>query len=336
MDKMKITNNINYHIYILNKNETDNIIKNKDNYICFFQKNNSVKSGDIILIYQKERLSSGFACVVQLQTDVIYNDKNLVKVSSDKNMNRFYAKVNFKKIFVELIKTDEIIKFLSSDATGFKNAASFKRKYTSKTNALIGFDVYGKKILTRIFLQDDENFIKSSNLEEESDSNLEEEGSEDNQDNLEEESDDNLEKEGSEDNQEDLEESQKENSQDSLEEQDNNPGFIPIMVVPCKEFKMPKKNKESYFLDHYMTCTKCDITNNNKNSELARIINKKNIEIFEINSNKHYYFNPAISAYHELSNYEPPEVKKRPFCRVIHINNGDEDYDGCYLVTLCT
>ncbi|MCJ7637355.1 MAG: hypothetical protein MUO21_07680, partial [Nitrososphaeraceae archaeon] len=113
--------------------------------------------------------------------------------------------------------------------------------------------------------------------------------------------------------------------------------FIPIMVVPCQEFKLPKKNRELYFINHYTSCNNCDITNNNNNYELTRI-NKcdiGNIEMFELDSSKHYYFNPAIDAYHGLNNYEPPESKKRPFSRIIYINNGDDDYDGCFLITQC-
>ena len=319
--KLKITDKTNYHIYILNKIETDNISKNKSNRICFFQKNNSVKSGDIIIIYQKEKLNCGFNSVVQLCSDVKYNDKN-IKISSDNNMNRYYAKINFKKNFIEIISPEEIIKYLSTDSVGFKNASVFKKKYTSKLNALIGFDVYGKKIMTRLFVQDEDNFIKSEEKKQE----LEEDEDED------EKLDEDLEEEDEELEEDEVLENKSEDTNESSIS--DNPGFIPIMVVPCKEFKLPKKDREEYFVDHYMACKKCDITNNNKNSELTRIINKNNVEIFELTVSKHYYYNPAINAYHDLSNYEPQEIKKKNKARIIYINNGDEDYDGCFLITL--
>jgi len=338
-DKLKISQKTNYHIYILNNNECNNIIKNKDNYIGFFLKNQSIKKGDVVILYLKDRMKSGFYGIVQLDTNVSFNDKNTVKISSDTNMNRYYAKLCFKKKFLETIDPESIIKYVSSDATGFKNATSFKQKFVTKLNALIGFEVYGKKIMTKLMLEDEDIFIRTeSEKEKEKEKENEEEEEEDeedeNEEGEEEQEQDQDQDQDQEENKKEKEENEDEDEEEEIEKEPE-PGFIPIMVVPCNEFKLPKTNKEKYFMDHYTTCNKCDITNNNNNSELTRIFNKDNIEIYELTSSKHYYFNPALSAYYGMDNYEPPDIQVRPFARIIYINNGHDDYDKCFLITLC-
>ena len=347
-DKLKISQKTNYHIYILNKNECDNIIKNKDNYIGFFLKNQSIKKGDVVILYLKDRMKSGFYGIVQLDTNVSFNDTNdknnnkIVKISSDTNMNRYYAKLCFKKKFLETIDPESIIKYVSSDATGFKNATSFKQKFVTKLNALIGFEVYGKKIMTKLMLEDEDIFIRTESEKEKEKENEDDEEDEEGEKNEEQEQEDEEQEQEQEDEEsEDQEENKKEKEENEDEDEEEEiekepePGFIPIMVVPCNEFKLPKKNREKYFMDHYTTCNKCDITNNNNNSELTRIFNKDNIEIYELTSSKHYYFNPALSAYYGMDNYEPPDIQVRPFARIIYINNGHDDYDKCFLITLC-
>lgn len=118
------------------------------------------------------------------------------------------------------------------------------------------------------------------------------------------------------------------------EKKEIKPGYIPIMVIPCKEFGLPEKNKEKYFVTHLRSCRKCDTTNNNDGLELIPILEGNNIEIYELTEEKHYYFDPALESYYCLENYEPPDLVVKPFARIIYINNGDEIYDKCLLVTL--
>ena len=383
--KVKITDKTNYHIYVLFKNDCDTILKNKGNYITFFLKNKNIKKGDIVMLYQKDRSNSGFYGMVQLDTDVTYNE-NKVKVFSDLNLNRYYAKLKFKEKFADTIKPDVFIKYLSSDATGFKNVTSFKQKYVGKQNALIEFELYGKKIMIQLLAADQEQIIKKKETEEEEE---EKKKKEEEEEDVEEE-----EKEEEEEQEEDVEEEEQEQEEEQEEEEEevkvtkkssksskknvtvlketkksgkkNNivvskegkktskkdtikkevnvvvpkdivePGYVPIMIVPCSNFQFPKNNREKYFVTHYKTCKKCEVINNNENTELIPILNQNNIEIFELTEDKHYYFEPALEAYFSLSNYEPADIVVRPFVRVIYVNNKHEDYNKCCLVTFCT
>ena len=104
------------------------------------------------------------------------------------------------------------------------------------------------------------------------------------------------------------------------------------MIIPCKEYNLPKKNKEKYFKEHYKLCNRCNITNNN-NKELCSIIDKAKIEIIEIVDEKDGYFDPPLDDYFLGEKHEPLDIPKYPFIRVALINNGHEIYDKCMLIT---
>src|SRR3972149_11186218 len=104
--KIKVSSKSCYHIYVLSAADCDLIIKNKDNCIGFFVKNN-VKRRDVIMIYQKERSKCGFYGIVQLGSEAEMNGKN-IKIFTDVNMNRYCAKLCFKQRFLDIISPDVI------------------------------------------------------------------------------------------------------------------------------------------------------------------------------------------------------------------------------------
>jgi hypothetical protein len=121
-------------------------------------------------------------------------------------------------------------------------------------------------------------------------------------------------------------------SSDDLEDDLN--GYIPIIIVPCKEFKLPLKNRETYFVQHYKSCNNCDITNNN-NRELCSVMDKAEIEFLEIIEEKHAYFDPALDHYFGGKKFEPMGSTKYPFIRVMYINNAHDIYNKCIFITWC-
>jgi hypothetical protein len=121
-------------------------------------------------------------------------------------------------------------------------------------------------------------------------------------------------------------------SSDDIEDDPN--GYIPIIIVPCKEFKLPLKNRETYFVQHYKSCNNCDITNNN-NRELCSVMDEAEIEFLEIVTEKHGYFDPALDHYFGGKKFEPMGSSKYPFIRAMYINNAHDIYNKCIFITWC-
>jgi hypothetical protein len=121
-------------------------------------------------------------------------------------------------------------------------------------------------------------------------------------------------------------------SSDDLEDDPN--GYIPIIIVPCEEFKLPLKNRETYFVQHYKSCNNCDITNNN-NRELCSVMDKAEVEFLEIVAEKHGYFDPALDHYFGGKKFEPMGSSKYPFIRAMYINNAHDIYNKCIFITWC-
>jgi hypothetical protein len=74
-----------------------------------------------------------------------------------------------------------------------------------------------------------------------------------------------------------LEHKSSESFSENEEDIDNKNGCIPIMIVPCKKFRIPYvKNYSSgkdvkkivdYIKNHYLKCSNCEVINNNNNNK---------------------------------------------------------------------
>lgn len=314
--EVKISENISIYpttkfwLLVLSKNTFIEYSKYKKNYLTCFD-DCGVKKDDIIIIFCKagNKTESGFKGLIQTSRDQKKNDK--INIFKNNDLNKYFIKLKYKNIFTKAIKINEILNHLKTDLTGYKNIVSFRQSFRQKflknDNTLINIDPYGKKIVDKlIFL--DEN--KNQNVTEEY-SNTDSQTS--------------SEKSNIEIN------SENDNTTEEFD-QEEKPGNIPILVVPCKDFKLPNKQKEKYFVNHYKTCKKCNITNNNS-KDLCSIIDVAKIEIVEIIDEKHGYFDPPLDDYFLIENHEPIDFSETPFIRVAFINNSHEIYDKCLLIT---
>lgn len=120
-------------------------------------------------------------------------------------------------------------------------------------------------------------------------------------------------------------------SNESDEDLNDVNGYIPILMIPCDDFKLPSTKILQYIVNHYKKCDICDITNNN-NRELSSIIDNAKIEYVEIIDEKSGYFDPVLDAYWGLYKYEPVGVTQYPFARISYINNGHDIYNKCILI----
>jgi hypothetical protein len=123
-----------------------------------------------------------------------------------------------------------------------------------------------------------------------------------------------------------------------ISENKNTLNLIPIMIVPLKQFK------NVYGIDNLdnfkeMCCSEyVDVTNNNPNAVFTILDNYKNTQFIKINKetnddDKKKYYDSALDHYLNCKKYELPDNNKKEFTRIIYIEDNDDIYNGCFLIT---
>jgi hypothetical protein len=297
-----------FWLYILNKEEfTSYKTENIDTIIL--NDADSIKKEDIIIIYYKNKGLSGFYILLQI------GDNKKVKKTNENHII-----IKNKVILEKPIQIKKMIQYLKSNETGFVNEKAFRNTFLKHENNIVELNEIGRKIVTRIIqeTQQDQEETQEQDLEEQEEAHegQDQEEQEDQEEEV----------------QEDIESGSDVESDDEVEEENTN-GFIPVMMIPCKNFKLPDEGRVDYFVDHLKSCYDCDLTNNNQNKSFIFILDTSTVEFLEITETKHVHFNPPLNAYHSLKNYETSGVKSLPFIRISYINNGHEMYNGCMLIT---
>lgn len=316
MNKLNITKNSRFWLYVLSKNYCTDITKNCDINVGFFE-NKDIDKEDVIMLYCKDGSRNGFLGILQLLEKPKLSN-GTIKIFKDNNFNRFYSKLKYKKMFGDLIKPNEILNSLQTEVAGFKSVASFRSKFLKNLNTIIKIELYGKKIIDKLIEVSNSNdeISKQGNDSEEIIYSEEESKS---------------------DNVSDEEEESKcdsaSNDEKEESENDDTNGLIPIMIEPCKNFEW-SNDRVKYFVEHYKNCKKCKVTNNN-DRELCSIIDEAKIEVVEIDEEEHGYFNPVLENYYALKKCEPLGATEYPFVRVSYINNDHDIYNKCLLVSWC-
>ena len=282
----------------------------KKHFTCFDGSN--IKKDDIIIIYCKDKKKSAFKEILQVKNDAKLNNK--INIFKDNNLNKYVVDLYNKKKLQNVVKINDLLNNVNIEATCFKKNSYFQQKFL-KENILIKME-YGKKILdTLLYL---ENITKTIEIKETNTNSDEKEevNSQNSSDTI---------------NSESSHKSAIENSIEK-EEEEVKLGRIPIIVVPCEEFNLPKKKGEKYFVSHYKECKKCTTTNNN-NKDIGSILDIAEIEIIKIISTKDGFFNPVLDDYYGLENHEPMDYNKIPFIRVAFIDNNHDIYNKCLLIS---
>jgi len=340
----------NYWIYTLTKDNYDSFLQYKGDDINFSHKNDIV-TDDIIMLFLKNNLQNGFVGILKAASNAT---PSKITIFKNNNLNKFVVKLKTKNIF-DMIKVKDILIFLNYNEVGFKTPATFGSKFTKIHNNICDISIYGKEIVEYLLsknqsinlasivkstltsiknMQKYDTKLKLNSLFKNDITNYLIEDSEDNLSNSKsfENSESDSESYNYNSNSKSNSESSSEESEDELEDDPN--GYIPIMIVPCDDFKIPNLNEDMYIVNHYKTCKKCDVTNNN-DKELCSILNHANIEFIEITDEKHAYFDPALEAYYKLKKFEPMGAENHPFVRLVYINNDHDIYNNCLLVTWC-
>ena len=110
--------------------------------------------------------------------------------------------------------------------------------------------------------------------------------------------------------------------------EENNDGKIPIVMIPCHKFKYGDNTEENIkeFKNHYKSCNKCDKTNNNS-SDIKELLELHKIIFKEIDDEEE--INCYLSYYYEEKNYDH---KLKNTIYIFRINNKDHDYNKSFII----
>jgi len=307
-----------FWIYKLSSNyweQLSKLFKKKKIYISSFGAHKLLKH-DIVLIYQKHAsaFKNGFVAMCQICSDMIQNTEN-IKIFNDSNMNKYYCEVNIACIFETQYKLTYISKTLKEKGKIF-NFASIKKictgdylytriDLTTGTNIISVLNDDIKTPIKNKFKSDS----KSSELS--SDSS----GSDDSSD------------------------TKSEYSSQSLSSSDDDEilvvrGHIPIMMIPCNEFRWDLNPDISIknFKKHYSMCNTCEKIDNN-NCTLFPFFDKAEIFCKELKDDDK--LKKYLEYYYNLKNYTfelMDNDKKYDHVYLHRINNRGHIYHRCILI----
>lgn len=318
-DKIVLNNHDNYWIYTLGETNINEFKTYEGPYFTLpniiFVNYDTFKIGDIIIFvstYNKVYIFVGF---IQLNSKVLNNKTKKIRIFKDNNLNINYVALKFRLICQNIIKINEALKTLKineiSDCRKFG-------KYIDKREIMksIPFD-FGKQIVKYLAKCNHPQLddVKSTNSTISSNSSV-------NNNDTDTENDNN-----------NTETNIEPNNNETNNTEPIQTGMIPVIICPCNNFDIcNSKNKIHYFVDHYKTCNKCNVTNNN-DIELGSIINNCSFDFHNVTDNKSVYVDPPLTCYFSDLPHEPVDYKKKPFIRIAYINNGHRIYDKCIIIS---
>ena len=133
------------------------------------------------------------------------------------------------------------------------------------------------------------------------------------------------------------------------EDDEHKNGHIPVMIITCKNFKLPKikcdiddidddgntlddKAKCKYIINHIKKCDDCDKINNDK-SNFINFFQNSIINFEKINETSIEY-DIIVNYYHSVKKYNPfGDSIEKSTGKLYFINDDDSIYDKCILFT---
>ena len=332
-DVIKPRSSSRYWIYVLSLEMWNVYRRYGGMYIsCYFD--HEIKRHDVIFLYITNRKDSGFYGMVHVRRDLKENDKN-INIFRDKNYNNFVIKCRTVSLFEHPIKLKSIMYDIRLDIVGYTNTKSFTSIHINANHRITNILYNGDKLLSALYritsehtvnkIRKDEDRVDSeppSDMSESSNSSVL--------------SSDSSSSILSIDTGSSVSSDIYSESSIDTDDIDSNiesgaiisNGRIPIMIVPCKKFIWPKKNKREYFQKHYTTCNRCDVTNNNNMDISSLFLDNVKITI----TSEDTYLEHTLNAYYECAPYTPHAYKKKALIIITCIKD-DPTYDGCLLVT---
>lgn len=356
--EVKASKRTTFWITVMSSKMWDQYIKfierSPDNhlYLANTDDYNFINRKDIVFYYVKDRIHSGFKGIAKAKSNQILNDNNKIKIFADRFLNRYTVHLSYLSVFHKSVKLSQVADAVKADVSGFKGIVSFNQKFLRNTGATVKMLHQGTKLLNKLleitsvqqrldsYVPETESECSKDNALDDDD-DVEDEDKDDKDDKDEEDSEENESDGDDQDNKDNKYDNKDEDSEENSENiEECVPNQIPIIINPCKQFVwLPDKEEhKAYFIDHYTNCQNCDVTDNNAKS-LDVVLSKATIDSFTLtkksssNESKEWLEYP-LRDYHSLTNHTSVyQSKKLPYVRIVKIDNGDEIYQGCLLIT---
>jgi len=294
--------NRNFWIYTMSsvmyngyKNYTDNLGDGRNKYISTYSQHN-IEHNDIIFIYLKNYNKSGFIGTLTVKNKQKKNNKK-IKIFRDKNLNKYIIKLTQISLLDSGITINDIINVIKKDIPGYRNKISFIRKHICVEN-IIKLNYNGEKLLKEIYKPKNKNISTCKSKPKIKNNNIKK--------------------------------CKKHTRKHNII--DEYMGQIPIMMIPCKKFKLPKHNKKKYFIKHFKTCNRCEKIDNN-NINILTIFDNAHFDFVDVDDPYDVDIDVALKTYDEIIGYIPPNVNSFPYIRIFKIDNNHEIYNNCILIS---
>lgn len=139
-------------------------------------------------------------------------------------------------------------------------------------------------------------------------------------------------------------------SEDEKDEENNTQhknGFIPVLVILCEDFVLPKEKKNDNdidengntrsdikrikkFCNHIKDCNKCKINNNNNNNDIFNYIPNKIKMFCEINE-KDIEYEYVVNSYLIANKFNPFEEDSTNLMKIYYVNKSNY-YNNCIFI----
>jgi hypothetical protein len=322
----------NFWIYNLDQPDYTKIInynETSDTTFITCQKDVQINIDDIVIVYVKGK-QGGFYSVGKTGTNCEFTN-GYHNIFTNKSKNNFSIELSPYSSFEKPIKFSYINNVIKEVT---KKTKSIPTNGTTEFHKL-DFEI-GKKIIETMLLSinddssndDGGNDNNSDNVANSADSN-----NINNEDKITKTIIQKIDELSDPDSDEENEENEdKSNDPDSETEQNESGHKIPVMISPCDDFECPENEKElsTYFYNHFLTCSKCDITNNN-NTEISRIFTNARYTIFDVDGEDGEYEN-MLNSYYNSKKYKIDKKSNKPEIRILKITDDTCLYDGCFLI----
>lgn len=322
MDNFNITKDTKFWIYVTTIklwNDLQNHLENSnDMYISTF-KYSYIESGDIIIIYAKDKISStktGFVCIVQTKSKQIDNSLRKIKIFLDKNLNNYCYQLETIIFLPTLIKIDDIIPYINT-IDSFKNKRSFTINHLKYDSVFNKIDQnMGRELVKSFFELNPDSVSFEDNQEKQHSENTSESYENINIDNK---INDNSNK-----------------TQNVYDEIIQDTGNVPILIVLCKDslnkLIMNPDNESNILFDHLLNCNICDVTDNdNIKTKLLNLWKDADISYLEVDSDQNDY-TVALDHYYNLKKHNPFGDIDKPNIRLLNIIEQNNIYNNCMII----
>lgn len=296
-----------------------------------------IQKDDMIIIFVKPDRGSGYFKSIMRVEDNIKENITKQTIFNDPNMNKFIFKIVDIIEFQNNLIYSKVVENVISEKKGLTSLMAFRKKFISNNYQMVMIPFEGYKLAQVIMNEKDgsKNCVEKieekkkavSESEEKVDFSIDDDSSSESN------SDDNyIPKDGIDMESGDSEDSDCEEIEET-EEPEN--GRIPVMITPCKGFKISIKDEKDIIVqrmrDHIFECSECDITDNN-NRSVINFFDKATIEIRIVKNERDGYFLPPLNDYYRGRKHDPIGATDKVFIRINIIVIPAHIHKSCFLI----